>query len=740
MYEYIEGQLNTITIQLGENMSEDSAGYVSLPVNTEERALALYKFGECVDEYAGISHGSSFNYQQRTFVNMEPNVSVKSEYNRGDYEYYRPNERLPRTQIDKVSACLKAYDDFGIVRNIFDLMGDFGSQGIRVAHPNKKVEKFLQDWFEVVKGKERSNMFLNLLYRCGNVIVRRLEGKISMKTVREWSKGEMGAPNVELDKIEKRVVPLKYIYYTPQAIEILGGQIAAFASKPIYALKLNGIKNSIKNSMAVKENVVEEIVKTLPVEIQEALRNGAKYIILDQNNVFGYFYKKNDWDVWATPLLAPVLKDLYQLDKLKLADLSALDGVISSIRLWNLGHFDGVNSVLPTKATMSKLRNILANNISGGVMDLVWGPELTFKESDSKSYNFLGEEKYKATLNAIYTGLGIPQSLVGGGGPAMTNNYMSLKTLVERLEYGRELLTSFWKQELKRVQRAMGHKEPGVIIFDEMVLSDEAAQNNLLLQMIDRNILSDETVRDRMKINNDIEEVRIKREHKDRGTKLPPKAGQFHNAQHTEDMKKIALQSGNVTPTEVGVDLLPRKPGEKTPNEKQLELKKEKLAKTKKKGSPLDGRPAGSKDKSKRKKKKVLPKTKGEQFDFVNLTLWAEASHKEVSDIVSKSVLEGLNKKNLRMLTEDEFSGLEELKFHVFANLNPFDKISPEKVYSILEGPSLVKSDVLSIYKQLSTEFIKVRQNKPTVEEDRKIQISAYILNATEDNDGDSDS
>ena len=204
--------------------NNSSSGYVSLPIDNVEREKALAQFSESVEEYAGISQASFTYYDRRNFIGMEPNVSVKSEYSRADYEYYRPSERLPKTQLEKIGACLKAYDNFGIVRNIFDLMGDFGSQGIRIVHPNKKVEKFLQDWFEVVKGKERSNMFLNLLYRCGNVIVRRLEGKISLKTVREWSKGDTGTPDVnDINKPDKRIIPLKYIYYTPLAIEILVG-------------------------------------------------------------------------------------------------------------------------------------------------------------------------------------------------------------------------------------------------------------------------------------------------------------------------------------------------------------------------------------------------------------------------------------------------------------------------------------------------------------------------------------
>ena len=37
---------------------------------------------------------------------------------------------------------MDAYDKVGIIRNIIDLMGDFGCQGINIVHENKSVEKF----------------------------------------------------------------------------------------------------------------------------------------------------------------------------------------------------------------------------------------------------------------------------------------------------------------------------------------------------------------------------------------------------------------------------------------------------------------------------------------------------------------------------------------------------------------------------------------------------------------------
>ena len=45
----------------------------------------------------------------------------------------------------------------------------------------------------------------------------------------------------------------------------------------------------------------------------------------------------------------------------------------------------------------------------------------------------------------------------------ISNNYVSLKTLIERLEYGREVLSGWWRQEIEMVQKAMGFRFPAQI-------------------------------------------------------------------------------------------------------------------------------------------------------------------------------------------------------------------------------------------------------------------------------------
>ena len=270
-----------------------------------------------------------------------------------------------------------------------------------------------------------------------------------------------------------------------------------------------------------------------------------------------------------------IMDDITVIEKLKLADMAALDGAISNIRIFKLGSLE--HKIAPTKAAASKLAQILGNNVGGGTMDLVWGPDIELLESKTNVHQFLGEAKYTPHLNSVYAGLGIPPTLTGTYGAAgTTNNFISLKTLTQRLEYGRDVLRSFWENEIEIIQKAMGFTKPAKIEFDRMDLSNEESEKALLIQLADRNLVSDELLQSRFGFDPEMEKVRINREQKDRKTdKMVKKTSPWHDPQPENSLKKIALQSGIASPSEVGLQLDPKKEGEKT----HLELRQTKPTK-----------------------------------------------------------------------------------------------------------------------------------------------------------------
>jgi hypothetical protein len=417
--------------------------------NATSKQQAVAKHSENIDSYEAITA----SYRSRDFINIEPNKSVKPGYSYTDYYAFRPDEKTPVDQKLVIKMCMDAYDKVGIVKNIIDLMGDFGSKGINIVHENKSVEDFYREWFKRVNGPERSERILNNLYRTGNVIIYKSYAAITPEVVK-YVKSIGNDIKVEVPEIEKGVLPWSYTFFNPLTVDVKDGKVSLFLPRKQYNINVTRFVDNFKDG-----SIPLHILDVLPPSLKKQIQSGSKNIDLDPEKISIFFYKKDDWQTWANPMVYSILDDIIMLQKMRLADMSALDGAISNIRLWTLGNFE--HQIFPTKTAINKLRNILASNVGGGTMELVWGPELTYTESNSQVYKFLGSEKYQSVLNSIYAGLGVPPTLTGmaNNGGGFTNNFVSLKTLVERLQYGRDKLVKFWQEEAEVVRKAMGFRK-----------------------------------------------------------------------------------------------------------------------------------------------------------------------------------------------------------------------------------------------------------------------------------------
>jgi len=616
------------------------------------KAEAMSQFAENVSSYSGLNKSQGSHY--RHFIDIEPNRSVRPGFTSQDYYAFRPDEAVPQQQRRIIKMCMDAYDKVGIIRNIIDLMGDFGSQGIQIVHRDKTVEKFYQQWFKSVNGKERSERFLNNLYKTGNVIIHRSYASITPQ-LKNYMKALSSDIKVEVPSAPENEIPWRYNFFNPLTVKMKDGQLSLFMGLQNYTITTNSFFDKFKAG-----EIPNHVLETLPPAIKKSLIRGEKEIPLDPERLSIHYYKKDDWRQWANPMIYAILDDIVMLEKMRLADMSALDGAISNIRLWTLGNLD--HKILPNKSAINKLRDILASNVGGGTMELVWGPELSFQESSSEVYKFLGSEKYTSVLNSIYAGLGVPPTLTGmaSNGGGFTNNFISLKTLLERLQYGRDQLIKFWDKELEIVRKSMGFRYKAHIQFDQMTLSDEAAEKNLLIQLADRDIISHETLLERFKEIPQIENIRLKRELNKRDTVGPDKASPFHNANHKQDMEKIEKQA------KVNKDKEP----------KQVTQKKEK--------TPPDpnGRPLFKKDDGPRKKRSETPKSKP---GLAELVVWSDQAWNSVSKVISEAYLKTKGIKNLRQLTKADTITIEKLKLDVFTNLEINKEVNSSIIIALLK-------------------------------------------------------
>jgi len=718
-----------------EATTENPEAYVTWGEDLASKQEALHKSSESLDEYQGIQKAEGSRRFRLDYSNLDTNTSGRPGLTRSDYYYFRPDEEIPTQVKNVIKKAEDVYQRVGLVKNVIDLMADFAVQGIRPVHKNKRIERFYKQWFKKVDGKERSERFLNNLYKTGNLVINRQTAKLSIKVADNLYKA-VSSPDFivqDLDqlKVEKREVPWKYTFIDPYYVDVSGGSLASFVTKKTYLLTLPaGLRKTINSP---KSEAERKIIESLPPEIIEAAKNRKPYL-LDSDKTIVYHYKKDDWQAWAYPMIYAIMDDIVVIEKLKLADMAALDGAISNIRIFKLGSLE--HKIAPTKAATAKLAQILGNNVGGGTMDLVWGPDIELLESKTTVHQFLGEGKYIPHLNSVYAGLGIPPTLTGTFGAAgTTNNFISLKTLTQRLQYGRDVIVDFWEKEMALVQKAMGFKYCAKIEFDRMDLSNEESEKALLIQLADRNLISDEMLKNRFGFDPDMEKNRLNRETRDRnGNRMVRKSGPWFDPQIENSLKKIALQGGTVTPSQVGLELDKKKGGEKSAMEMKVQSLPSKsptqLAKDSPEslpGVPGQGRPKTSKDSGPRKTKVFKPQT------GASLIIWANDAQDKINNIINPILLDFYKKKNLRSLSSEESKELEELKTKILFSTQPFSTVEQENITKIFS--SIDKEDQKSIfmgYNNWSKELSAKLNKTLTVEEQKQAKASFYSYLYTE--------
>ena len=216
---------------------------------------------------------------------------------------------------------------------------------------------------------------------------------------------------------------------------------------------------------------------------------------------------------------------------------------------------------------------------------------------------------------------------------------------------------------------------------------------------------------------NNIENVRIKNETKQRDKKMmPSKADPYHNANTDSEYKKIALQKGKIGIQDV-TDL------QLDPTTVVDEVEKIEVDKNAPTPDPDGGRPKFSLDQGPRKKKRVLPKNSP---NLGSLTIWATQAQEKVSQYLNSEILNVHGKKNLRELSKAQLQDLEELKFTVLCKIDPYSDIDEEVIKASLPEDLKVEKEFLDIKDEMYSDFVEKNQRTPSIDEMRQIYNLSY--------------
>ena len=178
------------------------------------------------------------------------------------------------------------------------------------------------------------------------------------------------------------------------------------------------------------------------------------------------------------------------------------------------------------------------------------------------------------------------------------------------------------------------------------------------------------------------------------------------------------------TPSEVGLDLLPNKNGQKNINDvkKEMELSKQPKAETKK-GVPGEGRPKNSKDGQKRKEKDFSPQT------GASLIIWANKAQDDIAKVLHPILLDFYQKKNVRSLSSQEYDELDTIKTKILFTIDPYSKVNEDMVKSSMNKINNSKiHQTVSLYDRWRFNLQSEINAEMSVEEQKQAKAIFYSL------------
>jgi hypothetical protein len=607
-------------------------------------------------------------------------TSTRPEMTRTDYEKERTKEAINRgrTQNDLrliIEECLRVHDQVGVIRNVMSLLASFAMDGVEIVHPDERTNLFYQNWSKKVKLTSRARQYASWLAKGGNVVVRREMATVSRENLRKILEVTDNEPANMAASSGK--IPIKYWFYNPTMIEVQGDYLSCYANNKKFALRFS---QSTLQQTFPKDKIEESVFNSLPQEVKDLFNRKVSkrtatgntiYIPIPSDLIYVDHFDKDDSDIWAKPITYGVLQDVYYNEKVKLAKTAALDGMISPLRTFLLG--DHTENLWPSPENGAALREILAKNTGGGPLDLIWTSDLKVETF----YPPLSElSSYQEDYVSILVGLGIPRTLVGADKESSnSSSNVSLKGLISKIETIRESVKQWLEAEIDIIQAAMKFRRRPSVRFRHANLSDERVFFDILLELCDRNIISNERVLELFRDNHAIEAARVQREWTESQKESNvPKVGPYQPKR--EDLQPQTNQRFN------------------------------------------GGRPAGAKDGNQRTRRNKDPIS-------ASMFITAENLYKEVYDYFLNLSLETNKKKDVRQLTASEKDQLDQAVDSIFSNCDP-EMMGDTNIEKIILTASKPTTNRYKDFRETFIEFLKDVGPDVSLEQKRNLKTLAY--------------
>ncbi len=242
-------------------------------------------------------------------------------------------------------------------------------------------------------------------------------------------------------------------------------------------------------------------------EFKNAVMAEFKGKSLSEKQVSRILRMRQPYEQYGCVLMERAFSALYEKNKMRQMDMAIVNSNINQLIKVTVGNDD----YPATPAQLAKLAAQFQN--AGKSQTIFWNHTLSI-ELIQADLSALSNAKYDRVNEDIRNAFGISEILVGGGS-SKTNfatGYLSLKAFLTNLIEARKDVERWLKLQYKDVANALGLDSIPEPTFNPLSLTDEIAEKQMFMQLVDRGIISYQTAQSRLGFDPNAEIARRKQE------------------------------------------------------------------------------------------------------------------------------------------------------------------------------------------------------------------------------------
>ena len=374
-----------------------------------------------------------------------------------------------------ITLATLAYFNIPLVRNTINLLQDFSISNLKITTENKTVEAFFTKWFESILLPGFMSQWFLEYYRSGNIFIYKFNGKIAPDKFAKMKTAFAAAVSPEL--------PIRYIILDPKQVYLqVGPNFKGTYSRMLSTFEIERLRNP-------KTPEDKQMLKDFPPETQRQIMQYAAqpwlYVPLDTSRLYYNFYRKQDYEPLAVPMIFPLLNRLEYKLMLERMDMSLVQTMEQVFLMVTAGRAADERNPATDPKALQNLSNIFKTQTLGRVLVADYTTDAEWKIPDLKE--LLGKGKYEQVDKDIREGLGYQFF----GDEKFANAMIKAKMFIESLKEGRRVfLDEFLRPEVKRICANLGFKHVPKIEFEEIDAQDQSVLQRVYLQMAQLGLLT----------------------------------------------------------------------------------------------------------------------------------------------------------------------------------------------------------------------------------------------------------